>query len=171
MIRSLSIGLLLATLAVAPAVSAQEFNSRDREFYGGDYRIVSRMNGMCLNVSGGRIHEGAVLITWDCVDAHNERFRARPEGPRGMMQLTVAGPDGPLCVEMSSLRGVQLQLARCRSGRTTQLFRYTARRPFAIDAAGTCVNIEGQRRERGTRVISWPCSGEPNEAWTFERAH
>ncbi|MFC5342595.1 RICIN domain-containing protein [Brevundimonas staleyi] len=170
MIRALLIGLCLAASILPSAVAAQEYSSSDRRFYGGDYRIVSRMNGLCLNVSGGRIYEGAVLITWDCVDAPNERFRAQRAGDNGWMRLTIQGPDGLYCVQLPSWQGQQMRLAKCGGG--DQTFRFNARSPFAIETLfDQCLNIEGQRRERGIKVIRWPCSGEVNEAWAFERAY
>lgn len=166
MIRAILPSLLLAALATPS--SAQEMGSHERGFYGGDYQIISRMNDLCLNVSGGRIHEGAVLITWDCVGADNERFRAERVGPDGDMRLTIAGRDGLFCVDTPWQQGQQLRLARCQSGSPAQTWRFTGREPFAIRGAyGFCINIEGQRQTRGTRVIAWRCSDEPNEAWTF----
>lgn len=170
MIRDILPGLFTAVLVAPSPVSAQDYSSSHRQFYGGDYQIVSRMNDMCLNVSGGLIYEGAVLITWDCVGAANERFRAQRHGDQGWMRLTIAGPDGLYCVQASTQRGRQMRLARC--GGEDQTFRFTARSPFAVESTmGYCLNIEGQRRPRGTPVISWPCSGEPNEAWAFRRAY
>ena len=63
-----------------------------------------------------------------------------------------------------------MRLTRC--GGEDQTFRFTARPPFAVESSmGYCLNIEGQRLPRGTPVISWRCSGEPNEAWEFRRVY
>lgn len=132
----------------------------------GPYAIISPMNGMCLNVSGGVLQVGKVLITWPCVGtAHNERFHTRPM-PDGRVQIFADSPRGDLCVEAPGYKGQQLRLAYCRPDVDGQHWQFSRGRSLK-SRGGYCANIEGENRAQGTRVISWPCVGAINELWNL----
>jgi hypothetical protein len=177
MIRA--IPLCLALAAGALPANAQSRGSDQAEFYRTTYQIVSRMNGLCLNVEGGRLEVGARLITWGCQGAHNEQFYAEPitrdSRVGGGMRLIAGGSGGTLCVASSSAQGQQLVLARCRDDTPGQVWRYEARRRRGarplISGHNRCANIEGERDAPGTRVITWPCVGAINESWIFDRVN
>ena len=134
----------------------------------GPYAVISQMNGMCLNVKGGALQVGGLLITWPCVgDAHNERFHTRAL-PDGGMQLFADSPRGDLCVEAPAFKGQQLRLAYCSPNGAGQSWR-TGRGP-SLASRGFCANIEGENPAQGTRVITWPCVGAINERWVLTPA-
>lgn len=154
------------TASVSPAL-AQDGEGEAVASSSGPYAIISQMNGMCLNVNGGVLQPGKVLITWPCQgNAHNERFHMRPM-PDGRVQLFADSPKGDLCVEASAFKGQQARLAYCRPDVDGQ--SWTVRGGALKSRGGYCANIEGENRAQGTRIISWPCVGAINERWNVVR--
>jgi hypothetical protein len=170
MIRTILFCLALA--AGAMPANAQTRGSDQAEFYRTTYQIISRMNGLCLNVEGGRLEVGARLIMWNCQGARNEQFYAQPISSDGRvgggMRLIAGGSRGSLCVEAAATQGQQLRLAQCRDDAPGQSWRFQARgaRPL-ISGGNMCANIEGERDAERARVISWRCVGAINEGWIF----
>jgi len=170
MIRAILFSLALAA-GVMPA-NAQTRGSDRAEFYRTTYQIISRMNGLCLNVEGGRLEAGARLIMWNCEGARNEQFYAQPitsDGRvGGRMRLIAGGSGGALCVEAAATQGQQLRLAQCRDDLAGQVWRFEARRARPLISGGNlCANIEDARDAERARVISWRCVGAINEGWIF----
>ena len=170
MIRAVMLSLAVA--AGAMPADAQTRGSDQAEFYRTTYQIISRMNGLCLNVEGGRLEADARLIMWNCQGVRNERFYAQPITSDGRvgggMRLIAGGAGGALCVEAPSAQGQQLRLARCRDDAPGQAWKFEARRARPlISGDNLCANIEGARDAERARVISWRCVGAINEGWIF----
>lgn len=160
--------LAVAMTAAATAVFAQ---SRDRVDPYRAQQIVAELSGLCMDVKGEQLRMGAEVIVWRCHGGANQRFHVRPVGRGDNVQLVVGDPRGEYCLHAPSSKGQSLSLAPCRHGGEGQTWWIDGRGFLPlISRTGYCANIEGERREPGTRVITWPCVGAVNERWRLTAA-
>ncbi len=130
--------------------------------------IVSQNSGKCLASSGGL----AVQQTCTGAPAQEWSFTAVPGG----YQITSA-LDPTQCLNVpgdSTTEGLDLAIATCSTGAgsgdvwTTQ----TAGAYVNIVAGDTkqCLDVGGWSIADGAAIDQWPCSGQPNQAWTLVTA-
>ena len=130
-------GLGLALTVLAPAASAEQLEAGNAP-------------GMCLDV-GGR-----------------EAIISRCSGDRGQEFELPRRGGGGIRSEYGCLAGFgegqALVSTRCRN-RNEQTWSFNGRGQMS-NGLGLCADVEGGRRNDGTRVIAYRCNGRANQSWT-----
>lgn len=153
------VGLLLALAVLNIALSAR--TSKDgglRGQEGVEYdtlvwewkppALMHVTTGLCLDVVGGRINDGAPLQLWDCVGQKNQHWVRHGNG--------VANPHQFKCLDVYSARRVQLW--SCAHSVNQGFVETPAGLLRSIAFPGQCLHAED--RGRGSRVGMAPCPPE-----------
>jgi hypothetical protein len=152
MIRSVRAAAVLAALAFAAAgVAVAPAHAQVK----GSPSIASYFSkGMCLDT---RASDRQVLI-WSCHGGWNQAFRF-VKGDYG--QITLGNGD---CLQGGAQKGAGVTAQPCAN---TPHQKWGFQSDGSLrNEAGWCADIEGAKRDAGTRVISWDCNGGAgNQKW------
>lgn len=86
--------------------------------------------------------------TWNYGQIWNDAY-----GPRGCLETWGTG------------KGRWFRVADCHTHKREQQFRILPNGKIQSRASGMCLNIYGNRKANGTKVIQWPCEDAANEIW------
>ncbi|XIE81328.1 RICIN domain-containing protein [Streptomyces sp. SBR177] len=69
---------------------------------------------------------------------------------------------------MNATPGTQQQIHTCAGG-ANQTWTRTASNQLTVTVGGTtlCLDASAKGTTNGTKVITWPCNGQPNQQWRF----
>lgn len=124
---------------------------------GGGPGIVSRLNGLCIDIPGGQINDGVRPQMWQCNGSAAQRWRFEGDTLRiGDKCLDVAGAN--------TADGTPIQIANCNGG-PAQRFTISGAGDLVSFMANKCVDIGAWNRNPGAQLILWPCTGNPNQKW------
>lgn len=89
----------------------------------GEYEIRALHSGLCLDISGASLDDGASLIQWPCNGQTNQRFRINAT-PSGTYEIRAVHSDKCLDVPWElTTPGVRIQQFQCH-GRANQQFYF-----------------------------------------------
>jgi hypothetical protein len=127
----------------------------------------------------------AILAAIEAVPPDTGAVGTFPTTPDSVLRhkraLYAVSIDEPLIAPAGAAIDVQLTFKGCHAVRVTEGCPVTpdleqwgydpATHRLLHAASGKCLNISGARRDAGSPIILYPCSGAPNEKWTLvERA-
>lgn len=135
--RRAIVTLVFSVLAVVPLIGMSPAYAHP-----GHYHQIRTANGLCLDIEGGSVANGAAVLQWPCKnpavqpDAGNQFFRFEFIGAMDWLW----GPAG-----------------------------FSSRSAWVIRALNSnkCLDVEGANSTPGTRVIQWTCLsyGAYNQEW------
>ncbi|MFF8603155.1 PHB depolymerase family esterase [Streptomyces sp. NPDC015232] len=113
--------------------------------------------GHQLPVQGSRMAADAI---------HFMGLDAAPSGgTTGALRAVAAGK----CLTAANTTpGTQQQISTCAGG-ANQTWTRTASNQLTVTVGGTtlCLDASAKGTTNGTKVITWPCNGQPNQQWRF----
>ncbi|SUJ19210.1 Serine protease 1 precursor [Sphingomonas paucimobilis] len=117
-------------------------------------------SGLCANVANQSRNYDSGIIQWDCDGAPNATIERRPAGNYTQYVFQQSG----LCLAEAD-NGSDVVQTTCNIGNRAQ---WSVSGSAIINrASGRCLNVSGDSRDRGGKLITWPCSGAINERWSF----
>lgn len=130
-------------------------------------RLVNRVSGKALDVTGASTADGAKVIQWTPSGSTNQQWQFLPN-PDGSCRLVARHSGRLLDSPGGSGQGAQLDQWQ-DTGSDNQWWRL-------VDAGGghyrvvnvrtgLCVDVEGGSTADGARVIQWPVTGGANQEW------
>ena len=140
----------------------------------GVYKIISLSSGKSLDVPSS-----SKIIQWDYHGGKHQRFRLQPVS--GGYQLVSVSDDKCLDVPASSQKnGVNIIQWPC-TGNANQLFTLVSVKSqessslvtnglytVTIGHSGKCLDVEGNSKANGGKIIQWECHGGNNQKWQIE---
>lgn len=117
-------------------------------------------SGLCANVANQSRDYEAGIIQWDCDGAPNAKVERRPSGNYTQYVFQQSG----LCLAEAT-NGSDVVQTTCNIG--TRAEWSVSGTAIVNRASGRCLNVSGDSRDRGGKLITWPCSGAINERWSF----
>ncbi|MET7425017.1 RICIN domain-containing protein [Dactylosporangium sp. NPDC005555] len=144
---------------------ANNFNVADNLFLirGGQApvrTIVGVGSNRCLDVSGGRTTDGAVVQLWDCLNNGAQQWRQDGNA--------LVNPQSGKCLDIdqaATANGSKVQLWTCY-GNTAQHWVIRSDGSIFNPPSGRCLDASGRGTANGTPIIIWDCLGLPNQQWT-----
>ncbi|BCD96029.1 RICIN domain-containing protein [Marinagarivorans cellulosilyticus] len=132
------------------------------------YRLINKMSGKALDVSGFSQEDGAIVHQWDYAGNNNQHWYVIANGSG--VQLTATHSWKCLDVPAgNTANGVQMQQWGC-IGNTNQSFQVTSTGNgfFEIRAAasGKCLDY-AQDPNVPAKIHQWDCHGGDNQQWQF----
>jgi hypothetical protein len=134
----------------------------------GNYKVVTRINGKCLDVNRSGTADGTKIQEWTCNGSGAQSFRVEEQTP-GVYRL-VNIPSGK-CVDVNGAGrsdGTIIHLWSCNGG-VAQSFRTESQGGdyvrFVNPNSGKCIDIDGSKTADGTKVQLWTCNGTNAQAW------
>ncbi|MET7425018.1 RICIN domain-containing protein [Dactylosporangium sp. NPDC005555] len=122
--------------------------------------IVGVGSNRCLDVSGGRTTDGAVVQLWDCLNNGAQQWRQEGNA--------LVNPQSGKCLDIDralTANGTKVQLWTCY-GNTAQQWVIRADGSIYNPPSGRCLDASGRGTANGTPMIIWDCLGLPNQLWT-----
>jgi hypothetical protein len=117
--------------------------------------ILSTNNGLCLDLAGG-VSAGRNLLTWSCHGEDNQHLRLKGGkllvGASGTFAIGARGKGQPVVSE---------PVQDSRSNWT-----WTENRQLKLSGTNLCLDIEGEKREPGARLILWDCKTGFWQGWS-----
>jgi pectate lyase len=162
---------LVVPVAVT-AVSALPSQAAVVPVAGGAYTLTVAKSGMCLDVTGGSVDNGALLQQWGCSGAGWQQFRLVSQGSGRYNLVSV---NSGRCVDVpsgSTVSGTRLQQWGCGDGtKTNQLWTLTSSGTGTYQivsvASGLCISDQGASTTAGAAVIEETCTANTNKQWAF----
>jgi hypothetical protein len=118
--------------------------------------------GRCVDAntgSGFGTSQDATLL-WECSGNPNQRFTYNANAQ------TIGYPAKNLCLE-SKGKGQPAQFAACRND-AKQKWTVTAGMQSLKNAGdGMCLDVSSFKKDNGTQIIGWDCTGNTNQQWNF----
>ncbi|GAB2962041.1 RICIN domain-containing protein [Saccharothrix stipae] len=165
MIRSgskrLLTGVAAAVLAVSGVVAVSASagtapQSRSEQAEAG-FQIVSRMNGLCLEVRNGNRGNGGAVAMWTCTGGDNQRWESNGSEYRNV----VSGK----CLDVNDGNGgtgAGLNQWDCLAN-PPQQWRFNGSE--LRNANNNCLTIPAGNRGNGAAVVMWACVGAADQQW------
>jgi hypothetical protein len=130
---------------------------------GGAFYIVSRMNGLVLDVEGGGRNQGTRIITWNKKyggEAANQLWRWKGES----LESVASG----LVLDISGQNNTDLIVWPYHGG-VNQRFRFDGT-CLVNSGNGKVVDISGNNSSPGAKTCAWARNGGLNQQWYLEYA-
>jgi Ricin-type beta-trefoil lectin domain len=140
-----------------------------RVFFSGG--IVSRLSGKCLDVEGRSTRNAANIQQWSCSSGSNQMWDVIDLG-RGQFSIISHGSNKALTVSGRSGDGANVEQNRWNGG-DNQRWRVERAGSGAYRIVSlsnnSCLDVEGAKRDDGTNIQLWGCSGGANQTWLFRK--
>jgi pectate lyase len=173
--KRLRFGLAAAILTVSAGVMAMTIPMAEAAVTpadGGVYQLAVTKSGMCLDVTGGSLDNGALLQQWGCsTDATWQQFKVVSAGSGKYLLVNVHSGH---CVDVpggSTTSGVQLIQWDCGSTKTNQQWTFTPSGTGTYQiisvATGLCISDKGASTSSGNPIIQETCTANTNKQWAF----
>jgi len=131
--------------------------------------LVNRDKNLCIDISGGKLYNGAALEIWGCNGKDQQHFIWCDDN------RIVSAVDDTYCIDIPG--GVpgyptNLQMWKC-NGRESQKWGYDSKTQAIFpleEGERMCVDIQGAVLKQGTAVNLYPCDpskGKMGEAWAL----
>ncbi|GAA1557478.1 hypothetical protein GCM10009827_093010 [Dactylosporangium maewongense] len=154
-----------STAPASGSYLANNFNVADNLFLirGGQSpirTIVGVGSNRCLDVSGGRTNDGAVVQLWDCLNNGAQQWRQDGNA--------LVNPQSGKCLDIdraATANGSKVQLWTCY-GNTAQQWVIRSDGSIFNPPSGRCLDASGRGTANGTPMIIWDCLGLPNQQWS-----
>ncbi|MEV0383175.1 pectinesterase family protein [Nonomuraea sp. NPDC050643] len=161
--------MLAATATVLMVPSAAR---ADTPVAGGVYQLKVARSGMCLDVVGGSVDNGALMQQWGCSGASWQQFSLVSAGS-GI--YTVRNVNSGRCLDVpngAATSGLRLQQWGCGDGtKVNQHWRFVASGSGTYQvvnvASGLCLSDEGASTSSGAAIIQETCTANTNKQWLF----
>lgn len=161
MLRPLGTLTLLTTAALAAFAISSTYAHTDRYV---QFRPM-HTSGKCIDVSGGSVANGALLIQWGCHAGANQDVTFTDVGG-GYHEIRFRHSGKCLDVPNASTdNGIQLQQFTC-NGSTAQRFTVAntgQAGQIRNQNSGKCLDVEWASTANGAKIIQWPCHGGANQ--------
>ncbi|QQQ74062.1 RICIN domain-containing protein [Saccharothrix sp. 6-C] len=161
------IGLLAALTAAVPAAQAAVPAA------GTTYAISVKNSGMCLDVIGGAVENGALVQQWDCWNGAMQQWALRASGSGAYALVNVATGK---CLDIpygTAEMFVQAQQWSC-SGGLMQQWRLVSSGSGTYQLvnvqSGLCLANKDAGKAAGVAVVQETCTANSNKQWLFTPA-
>jgi hypothetical protein len=131
-------------------------------------KLVTSVNGKCLDVNGAGTADGTNIQEWTCNGSGAQSFQIQDQGG-GVVRIV--NTNSGKCVDVKAggtADGTNVQLLTCNGG-ASQSFRMqdAGGGTFAIvnNASNKCVDIAQSGTADGTNVQLWTCNGTNAQRW------
>ncbi|MEV0383174.1 RICIN domain-containing protein [Nonomuraea sp. NPDC050643] len=169
-VRARAALVVAAVLAALGLVSAPV--RADTPVAGGVYQLKVARSGMCLDVVGGSVDNGALMQQWGCSGASWQQFSLVSAGS-GI--YTVRNVNSGRCLDVpngAATSGLRLQQWGCGDGtKVNQHWRFVASGSGTYQvvnvASGLCLSDEGASTSSGAAIIQETCTANTNKQWLF----
>ncbi|VXC37087.1 Beta-xylosidase (fragment) [Sphingomonas sp. 8AM] len=123
--------------------------------------VKAGSSGLCLNVANQARSYESGIIQWDCGAFTNEQVERRTVGDYTQFVFQQSG----LCLAEGT-DGSSVVQTTCGIGNRSQ---WTVSGSQIVNrASGLCLNVSGDARTRGGKIIDYTCSATaPNDKWSF----
>ena len=107
-----------------------------------------------------------------CLSVAGSRVELRPCGSATKFKLSVGVPATPImapgnkCLDGQGSQGEQVRVVTCQGGLASAQWTFTTN-GLLRSANGLCADVDGAKRQAGTPVIFFKCSGNPNQRFTL----
>jgi streptogrisin C len=130
----------------------------------GAYQVISATTGMCLDVAGASLDNGALVNQFPCHGGTNQRWRLTIASD-GAETLTAEHSGKCLDVPNSNRdAGVAVQQFTCHGG-PNQLWSPQTFTSFTVLHTGKCLEVAGASLDDDAAVVQAPCTGAFNQLW------
>lgn len=123
-------------------------------------RIRAQSSSLCVNVANQSRDYEAGIIQWNCGHDGNEMVERRAIGDYTQYVFQQSG----LCLAEANGSYDAVQTT-CGIGNRSQWSLSGDR--IVNRASGRCLNVSGDSRSAGGKLITYPCGNAPNEKWDF----
>lgn len=128
--------------------------------------LVDNNSGKCIDVPGASHTVGTAVTIYSCNGGVNQQFTSPATGATGELRVYNAMCLAPANGQMGN--GSMVVIATC-DGTSGQRWTRTAASEFR-GSDGRCLDVLGRFTADGTKLLSWDCTGGPNERWTVGTA-
>jgi len=124
-------------------------------------KLVSSLNGKCLDVTGGSTANGNLPQLWTCSGGPNQTWTLADNG-------SVQGLGKCLDVaNNSTANGAAVHLWDCYDSVASQKWTLSSAGDLVNTASGKCVDVKDKNTADGAKLQLWSCTGTANQKWTF----
>lgn len=131
----------------------------NQQWYRDQNRIRSRLNGKCLTSGRGR------SIVSDCVQSEYQVFDWKPVRRTYISERVRLIHNGGGCLDVSGNDNRSVSVCRCHGGGNQQ---FSFKNDGSIGNRGKCLDVAGENRSRGAKVMMYACTGRSNQQWYTE---
>ncbi|MFC9331209.1 ricin-type beta-trefoil lectin domain protein [Kitasatospora sp. NPDC057015] len=155
-------GAAVKVATCSPGAAVQKWT------YSATGNLVNSSNSLCLDVFGGV--GGTTLDTWPCGNAQgNQQFQLPVSQATGELHVFTTAANQGTCLTVqngATSNGTPVVSSAC-NGSASQ--NWTVPGDGTLRLAGKCLD-DAASGGAGTLGILWPCTGNPNQAWTYTLA-
>ncbi|GJJ78586.1 endoglycosylceramidase [Entomortierella parvispora] len=152
------------------AVTGQTIQASVQPYFPTDIIKSSASTGFCMDNSNAFVNPNNPIIIWGCSSSANQVWKFK----NGTISLAFdpSHNHDTFCLDtqpIASKTYFSAVLNPCQAGSQTQQWSVNAAGNIINASNGYCLDITGSTYKAGTDVITYPCSGNPNQEWILPR--